>query len=304
MGKERAASSAGEAIGARIARAIEGRSSQVEIAKATETSAANVSRYLAGTRPMPVEWLVAVVRLLNLNGHWVLTGEGPMAAGEIDWSRIPYEDLQDQAARQRLAFERNVGELIARLREMEGATEGGGTVRVTGGPEVLRRAGLLREPASPEPREAARAASLQIVDPEELPEHWIGQYVPIIGRLAAGHGVDTAEAEAYPAGVAASYLRIEQAPPHGVAVRIEGDSMTPEYRHGDLVVVDLASPCRSGVCCVITRTNGDRIARVKRLVIRGEVAQLHSTNPAHRTIRVPASEIEAYTIWSHLPAGG
>jgi SOS-response transcriptional repressor LexA len=140
-----------------------------------------------------------------------------------------------------------------------------------------------------------------IVDVEQLPRHWIGQYLPIIGRLAAGKGFDTSEAEAYPAGVACRYLRYQDAPRNAFALAVEGQSMAPQFRHGDMVIVDPDQPAKSGACVILTDDGGgQRIARLKRLVVQGSSASLESLNPAYPTISLPAERVTACTIWRHL----
>ena len=141
----------------------------------------------------------------------------------------------------------------------------------------------------------------QVVDAEQLPENWHGVYVPIIGRLAAGEGVDTIEAEESPPGWANAFLIYEGAPAGAFAVRVVGNSMEPEYRDGDMVVVDPDRPARSGICCVICDRDGDRIARLKRLRLRGRTATLESLHPDYPPVKVPATGLQAYRLLAHLP---
>ena len=142
----------------------------------------------------------------------------------------------------------------------------------------------------------------KIVDAEQLPPEWRGNYVPLIGRIAAGKGVDTVEAESYPAGLAAHYVEMADSPRDGFAVSVEGDSMEPDFQHGDLVVSDGHTRGRSGRVCIVLETTraGDRLARVKRLVVRGKTAVLESANPAYQPIEVDAAAIQAYAVWRHL----
>lgn len=144
-------------------------------------------------------------------------------------------------------------------------------------------------------------AGFREVHVEGLPDDWRGKYVPILGRLSAGEGVDTVEAEETPPGWAASYLIYEGAPASAFALRVVGHSMEPEHQDGDVVVVDGAQPVRSGLCCVIYDRDGDRIARLKRLRIRGGKAYLQSRHADYSTITVPAAGVEAYRLIDHLP---
>ena len=140
-----------------------------------------------------------------------------------------------------------------------------------------------------------------IVDVEQLPRHWIGDYLPIIGRLAAGQGFDTSEAEAYPAGVACRYLRYQGAPPNAFVLAVDGQSMAPRFRHGDMVIVDPDQPVTGGLCVILTDDGtGQRIARLKRLVVQGSKASLESLNRAYPAIPLPAERVTACKIWRHL----
>ena len=119
----------------------------------------------------------------------------------------------------------------------------------------------------------------RIVDGANLPSDWQSRFVPVIGRIAAGLAVDTVEAEGTPPGVAFEYLEFSGAPKTAFALRVSGSSMEPEYRDGDLVVVDPTVHVSSGICAVITHVDGDRVARIKRLRIGTHEILLESTNP-------------------------
>ena len=129
----------------------------------------------------------------------------------------------------------------------------------------------------------------------------IQYYVDILqseGKIAAGKGFDTLEAESYPAGIAATYLKAEGVPMSAVAVQIAGDSMEPEYHHGQIVIVDCKRRATRGVCCVLERMEtGERMARIKKLVIRGLQATLVSLNPKYEPLPVPLENIEAFALW-------
>ncbi len=149
--------------------------------------------------------------------------------------------------------------------------------------------------------QAALPGGFDIVDVEQLPPDWPSQYLPIIGRLAAGQGLDTTEAESYPAGLAYQYLRYAGAPHNAFALIIEGQSMTPRFSHGDVVIVDPNHTVSGGICAVLTDDGtGQRSARLKRLVSDGAVAHLESLNPAYAKVTVPSERVQAYSIWRHL----
>lgn len=183
------------------------------------------------------------------------------------------------------------GEPAANPPSPAAAAPSGGRSRDTVAPEPPWRIADLIEPG------------YQLIDCEQMATIEDRRHaVPLINRIAAGDGVDTVQAEEMPPGVADAYLIYTGAPASAFAVRVVGDSMEPEYRDGDVVVVDGAAPVRSGVCCVIyQREGGERLARLKQLEIRGAKAYLRSTNPDHRTLTVPSRHVEAFRVIDHLP---
>ncbi len=141
----------------------------------------------------------------------------------------------------------------------------------------------------------------RVIDAEQLPGAWQGGYVPVVGHLAAGEGIETTQAEQTGPGWADEYLIYDGAPAAAVAVRVVGDSMEPDYRSGDMVVVDTARPARRGVCCVLVSRDGERRARLKDLRVQGARAVLASANPDYEPETVPAADVQAFKIIAHLP---
>lgn len=56
--------------------------SRAEIARKTETSVVNVSRYLKGTR-VPAEFCMALVRQFGVNANWLLAGQGSLFVSDL-----------------------------------------------------------------------------------------------------------------------------------------------------------------------------------------------------------------------------
>ena len=264
----------------------------VDLSRRTGISLSSISRYFKDRDPS-LEFVMAACKALDVSAQWLLFGEGPMRRGQIDWSAVPYEQLQHEAFRRRLELEKGVEALI------EGAKAAGDASQGRDGRAGVQTAVGQRRHV-PEPSEP----TFRVVDAEHLPAGWMGHYVPMIGRIAAGIGVDTTEAESYPAGLAAHYLEVSGAPRNAFAVQIEGDSMEPQFRHGDVVIVDGGQPGTPGnICAVLEKTRaGDRIARIKRLVLRGHRAMLCSLNAKHKPIEVLAKDVESFVIWKHLPS--
>ena len=141
----------------------------------------------------------------------------------------------------------------------------------------------------------------RIVSLEDLPDDWRGSYVPLLGRLAAGEGVDTIEAEEHPPGWAAAFVAFADAPPAAFALSVVGDSMAPEYRPGDVVIVDGSTNVDRGLACVIYEVRGVRIARLKIVRRSGRRIVLDSSNPSHKPAVLDKGQVEAYKVVRHLP---
>ncbi|HUT58077.1 MAG TPA: S24 family peptidase [Phycisphaerae bacterium] len=180
-------------------------------------------------------------------------------------------------------------------------------------PQAVPKSAAQAAPVAPPPDAAGGEApyavtaliepGFQTVGPEQLPDDWRGRYVPILGRLAAGEGIDTTEAEQEEPGWASSYIIYGGAPAAAFAVRIAGDSMSPDYLDGDIVIVDPAQPVRRGICCVIWEADGDRRVALKKLTRRARKAILESINPDFAPIELAASQVSgAYRVTDHLPA--
>jgi len=136
---------------------------------------------------------------------------------------------------------------------------------------------------------------------EELPERVPPKYIPIVGRIAAGAGEPTDEAEQFSPGEADAYVEYIGGPPHAFAVRVVGDSMDPPFRDGDLVIADGDQPVRSGLAAVIFDQDSHRVARLKTLYLEGDEAVLISNNDLHEPVRLPAYKVHgAYKIINHL----
>jgi len=139
---------------------------------------------------------------------------------------------------------------------------------------------------------------------EELPERVPAHYVPIIGRIAAGKGESTDEAEQFAPGEADAYVEHIGGPPRAFAVRVVGDSMNPPFADGDLVIADGDQPVCSGLAAIILDQNGPRVARLKTFYLDGDDAVLISNNHRHEPVRLPLDKVHgAYRIIDHLRRG-
>lgn len=232
--------------------------------------------------------LAALCAEAGISLEWLLTGAGTMHLGAAPLAEATREQLMRALAGQ---FNK---ELLAQagIRLAESPQAAGEAAQANIGPV----AGPFRAVSLHEP-------GFRVIQAEEqtFGKDWRGKCVPIIGRLAAGEGVDTIEAEEGPPGWADSFLLYQDAPPGAFALRVVGASMEPEYRDGDMLVVDPGQPVRSGVCCVIYAHDGERTARLKKLGITRRTARLESLNPDFKPVSVPAKDVQAYAVIAHLP---
>jgi len=131
---------------------------------------------------------------------------------------------------------------------------------------------------------------------------WWKEFVPIVGRVAAGAGIGLLEENSDPPSWCGEYLVHSGAPKGAVAVRVSGESMLPDFRDGDMLIVDTQSQDESGVCCILLSIGGEREALVKEIKRKGKKVMLLSKNPAFPPREVSASSIESsYKIVCRLP---
>lgn len=250
--------------------------------------------YAEGRHSPPLGELLKIAKAADVTLDWLILGRGPMRPRDAKARSLSGDEVlklvEHMCRDQTQVTLRTVRALL------HGEVDGGAESAVP--PEERADAGTAFEVArlfEPGFREVAA---------EEIPKDtdWRAKFVPIIGRLAAGKGVETLEAEAHPPGIADSYVAYESVPRGAFAVRVHGDSMAPDYQSGDVVIVDPSRPATEGVCCVIFDADGERLARLKRLKRRGKTAVLESLNPEYSPERLPLAGITAYTVVDHLPA--
>lgn len=257
-----------------------------ELARRTACPPSTLHGYLTD-REMPATFLVATCRALDLSAHWLLLGEGPMHAGQVDLGAASYEAI--------------AAEFLARLGQMHAAMA---ALR----PAMERLAAGEAVPAAKAaaPRAAHRRPGFREVGPEDVPtgHDWQDTFLPVIAMAAAGAGASADQADAYPPGWAESFVEFHGAPAGSFAVRVSGDSMVPAYHDGDLLVIDPARQARNGEIAVVVYRDPDldvRAARLKRHRRRGATVILESLAAGHPPVRLPADRvIAAYAIHQHL----
>jgi len=124
-------------------------------------------------------------------------------------------------------------------------------------------------------------------------EHVSTNAAPVINRVSAGYPKDFTDLN-YPKGVADEYVACPDLnDPQAFAARVHGDSMTPKYREGDIVIFSPAASPRSGDDCFVRF--GDGHTTFKRAFFesdKGEaVIRLQPRNERYRAQMVRSVEI-------------
>jgi phage repressor protein C with HTH and peptisase S24 domain len=123
--------------------------------------------------------------------------------------------------------------------------------------------------------------------------------VPMLGFAQAGAGGYFDDA-GFPAGEGWETIELPAATGDGAyALRIQGDSMLPLYRDGDVLVVEPAARVRVGDRVVVKTAGGEVMAKV--LSRRGPTEiELKSLNPDHPDRLLGTTEIEwvARIVWA------
>jgi phage repressor protein C with HTH and peptisase S24 domain len=123
--------------------------------------------------------------------------------------------------------------------------------------------------------------------------------VPLIGFAQAGAGGFFDDA-GFPVGQGWDLVEIPgQSSDGAYALEVQGDSMLPLYRRGDVLVVQPHAAVRKGDRVVVKTVSGEVMAKVlERRTAR--LVQLASLNPDHPERQVPLAEVEwiARIVWA------
>ncbi|MDX8532635.1 helix-turn-helix transcriptional regulator [Mesorhizobium sp. VK25A] len=123
--------------------------------------------------------------------------------------------------------------------------------------------------------------------------------VPLLGFAQAGAGGFFDDA-GYPAGQGWDLVELPaRATETSYALQVQGDSMLPLYRNGDVLIVEPGAPTRKGDRVVVKTTAGEVMAKVlDRQTVKSIV--LVSLNPAHPDRDILTHDIEwmARIVWA------
>jgi repressor LexA len=125
-------------------------------------------------------------------------------------------------------------------------------------------------------------------------EHVSTNAAPVINRVSAGYPKDFTDLN-YPRGVADEYVACPDLnDPQAFAARVHGDSMTPKYREGDIVIFSPGATPKSGDDCFVRF--GDGHTTFKRAFFESDekgqaVIRLQPRNEKYRAQTVKAEEL-------------
>jgi phage repressor protein C with HTH and peptisase S24 domain len=118
--------------------------------------------------------------------------------------------------------------------------------------------------------------------------------VPVINKVSAGYPSDFTDLS-YPRGVADDYVGCPDVnDKDAFAARVHGDSMTPKYRSGDIVIFSPAAMTRNGDDCFVRFEDGQ--TTFKRVFFESDeqgqaVLRLQPRNERYRPQIVPSERV-------------
>lgn len=123
--------------------------------------------------------------------------------------------------------------------------------------------------------------------------------VPLIGFAQAGTGGYFDDA-GFPVGHGWEMIELPTQSAEGTyALQVQGDSMLPLYRNGDVLVIEPGASVRRGDRVVVKTTGGEVMAKI---LVRqtSKAVELMSLNPDHPDRTLPVDEVEwiARIVWA------
>jgi len=124
-------------------------------------------------------------------------------------------------------------------------------------------------------------------------EHVATNAVPVINKVSAGYPKDFTDMS-YPPRVADDYVSCPDVQDReAFAARVHGDSMTPKYREGDIVIFSPAAACKDGDDCFVRFDDGH--TTFKRVFFEtaegASMIRLQPRNEKYRPQVIPSDQI-------------
>ena len=123
--------------------------------------------------------------------------------------------------------------------------------------------------------------------------------MPLLGFARAGAGGYFDDA-GFPVGEGWERIDVPaQAGEGAYALTVQGDSMLPLYRDGDILVVDPGAPVRKGDRVVVRTVGGEVMAKLLARRNATEI-ELQSLNPEHPDRTLPLGDVDwiARIVWA------
>lgn len=141
---------------------------------------------------------------------------------------------------------------------------------------LVRLAHFARTPA-----DVREAADLSPYVEGGVPEAMPLRRIPLINKVAAGYPADFTDLD-YPAGVADTCVMVpDVADSQAFAITVCGDSMTPRFHEGDILVISPAAPVSDGDFCFVRLDAGGQTSTTfKQVFFDNGSVRLVSLNSA------------------------
>ena len=170
------------------------------------------------------------------------------------------------------------------------------TGAATSSPSVLSPQSLVLKDTSLNLDDAYLSGVLREMVDRSRPnvEHVRTNAIPVINRISAGYPKDFTDLS-YPPRVADDYVGCpDVSDPDAFAARVHGDSMTPKYREGDIVIFSPAANPRDGDDCFIRFADGQTTFK-RAFFETGEagkpLVRLQPRNEKYRPQVVPSEQV-------------
>lgn len=119
--------------------------------------------------------------------------------------------------------------------------------------------------------------------------------VPLVGAIPAGPLSD-------PAAVAEGVLRVPGLGDEHFALRVDGDSMADALQHGDVVILERATPRRSGEICAVRVDDDEVTLKYVDRSLDGAL-MLRPHNPAYASLRLAPERVQVDGVYRGLLRG-
>lgn len=122
--------------------------------------------------------------------------------------------------------------------------------------------------------------------------------IPVLGLAQAGAG-GYFDDSGFPMGPSWDRVMFPGDGGNIFALEVNGDSMMPFYRDGDMIIVIRDAPCRQGDRVVVKTRNGEVMARILQRRTTQSI-EVSSPNPDHATRTLTVGDVEwmARVVWA------